>query len=121
RGDRRGLGAALALERGVDPDVDVPLQRAADRASLAGRLRGLLEALLVYAVDLSAHRDVRRAHALAWLEVDHRRGLEPLGRVAALGELVREGHAVARRVSGGEQLLGAGLALAAARPRRPRD
>src|SRR5205085_9919823 len=52
---------------------------------------------------------------------DRCRGLEPLRRVAALGELVGERHAIARDMGGGEQLLRARLPLAPARPRRPRD
>ena len=58
---------------------------------------------------------------LARLERHRRRRLEPLGRVAALGEPRRERHREARRPRRGDQLLGARLAVRLLRARRPRD
>ena len=102
--------ARLGLERRVDRDVDVALQRAGDRAVLTCASRRVRERVLVDARDAAMHDDVRGLHALAGDEVHRRLGLEPLRRRPRLGELVRERHAVAGRVCGCEQFLGARLA-----------
>jgi hypothetical protein len=83
------------------------------------------EALLVEAgdpaVDLECGAGDDDAAALLGIEGDGGGDVQALGRVAGLGQEVRERHRVAGGVGGGQQLLGAGLAVGALGPGCPGD
>src|SRR5207247_3720330 len=71
------------------------------------------------AVEVEHHRGDPGA-AFTHLEGAGRGHVEALRRMAGLVEAVGQGHAVAGRVGGGDQLLGAGLAARLAGARLPR-
>src|SRR5262249_17202131 len=94
-------------------------ERLADRAVGLGLLRGALEVLRRDARHSGADRQVDPGDALARLERDVRPGVDLLRGSAGPREAVRERHREARAVRGGDELLGARLAIGLLGPRRP--
>src|SRR5918997_6570724 len=92
------------------------------RASLFRLLDGALEALGVDARDAAADVEVRASYShFVHVEGAHDADLQPLRGRAPLVQDVRERHREARAVRGGDELLGAGLAVRALGARGPGD
>src|SRR3712207_6142496 len=112
----------LLLQAGVHPDLHVAPQRVAHWATLVRLLDGALKAFRVYIRDVTAdvQVDARDLHVVH-VERAHGPDLQLLRGCATLVQNVRERHRKARAVGGGDQLLGAGLAVRALGARGPGD
>src|SRR4051812_17229636 len=119
-GGLRDLVPSGSGELRVQGDRD-GLEGLADRAVGLGVVRGGGEALLVQARHGALDGEVDARDALARLEGDVGRGDELGGRSARAGQGVRQRHGEAAGVRGGDQLLGAGLAVGVLGARGPRD
>ena len=105
RGRRGGLSQGC-----VEKDLD-GRECLADRAALLGGLSRGDEVLLAHPLDRAPDLQADLRDAGAGHEVDLGRGVQRRGRRTGLGQAVGERHGEARGVRGGDELLGAGLAI----------
>src|SRR5437588_2298089 len=113
------------LQGGFDAQVHIAFERLRNGAAVLGRLSRLLERGLVGVRHAATDLERARDHLEATTDPIERYGggdVERLGRRAGLSKPIRQGHRVAARVRGSQQLLGTGLALRVRlRAARPAD
>src|SRR5258706_6250429 len=97
------------------------MERLGDRATFLGLLRQLLNLGLVDTVNVAYRRDGRGGDTRPGDELHLDGRVEPLDFVPGFAQAVGEGHRVAGRVSRGEQLFRARLAVLTLRAACPRD
>jgi hypothetical protein len=95
---------------GGEPEFGVASHSVRDRAQLLGLLNGVLEILIVNAEYSARHAQAQGGDLeLLVVEDTHDIDIDTLRRRVVLGRDVGERHRVARRVGGGQQLLGTSL------------
>src|SRR3954447_12382347 len=113
------VAARSALERRVHAQLDVALERLADRAPVACFLGQRLKPVGVDARDVAPDGEIAVGDTPAGVqlvEADHGGDVEPVRRRSVLREPVRERHREAGGVRRGDELLGARLTFGAGGP-----
>src|SRR5689334_21726797 len=116
------IQSRLGLERYSQADLDVAAQGVRGRAAALTVAGQALELGLVDAGDAAAHRQVDAGYREPAVDGAERAGgvdVDPLRRVTRLRQRIREGHRVAGRVRGRDQLLGARVGIRSFGPRLP--